>query len=135
MNHANIVEPLQVCIKGIVNVFPIWLFVNSVLDGWAMPNHLGNIIIYILIPPVLVSENYAALFSGVLKSANFSDWSDPPPFLKIHCFYPPLFPKIHRFFPSKLPKKSATKFFGSEMTPPPSEVFRKFIQNGPRNCP
>ena len=27
-------------------------------------------------------------------------------------------------------KKIATKFFGSERTPPPSEIFRKFIHFG-----
>ena len=48
---------------------------------------------------------------------------------------PPLFPKIHRFYPPKITEKTATKFFGSEMTPPPSEVFRKFIQNGPCDRP
>ena len=47
-------------------------------------------------------------------ATNFSDWSDPP-----------LFPKIHRFYPSKLPPKTATNFFGSEMTPP----LRKFSEN------
>ena len=49
---------------------------------------------------------------------------------------PPLFPKIHCFYRPKISGKTATKFFGSEMTPPPhSEVFRKFIEFGRGNCP
>ena len=39
---------------------------------------------------------------------------------------PPLFPKIHCFYRPKIFEKTATKFFGSEMTPPP---LRKFSEN------
>ena len=62
----------------------------------------------------------------VLKSATkFSDWCDPPLFFRKFIVSTPLFPKVHRFFPSKLTKKSATKFFGSEMTTPPLGSFPK----------
>ena len=67
-------------------------------------------------PPV----KNVALFLGGPKICNeiHSDWRDPPP-----------------FSPKKLPKKNATQFFGSEMTPPHSEVFRKFIEFGPGSHP
>ena len=78
-------------------------------------------------------------------SENFQTASDPPPpyfrktmlrffrearkfatkFIRIGVT-PPLFPKIHRFYPPKITEKTATKFFGSEMTPPP---LRKFSEN------
>ena len=39
-------------------------------------------------------------------------------------------------FPQKITEKTATKFFGSEMTPHPhSEVFRKFIEFGTDSHP
>ena len=38
---------------------------------------------------------------------------------------PPLFPKIHCFYRPKIFEKTATKFFGSEMTPPPFGSFPK----------
>ena len=38
---------------------------------------------------------------------------------------PPLFPKIHCFYRPKISGKTATKFFGSEMTPPPFGSFPK----------
>ena len=50
---------------------------------------------------------------------------------------PPLFPKIHCFYPSKLPQKPQRNFgfwIGND-PPPPSEVFRKFIPNGPCDRP
>ena len=44
---------------------------------------------------------------------------------------PPLFPENSTLFPSKLPKKRNEIFWIGNDPPPPSEVFRKFIQNGP----
>ena len=49
--------------------------------------------------------------------------SDPRPFSRKFIIFPP----------QNYREKNATTFFGSEMTP--SEVFREFIQNGPRNRP
>ena len=39
---------------------------------------------------------------------------------------PPPFPKIHRFYPPKITEKTATEFFGSEMTP---EVYKIYDES------
>ena len=63
------------------------------------------------------SENYVALFLGGPKICNeiHSELRDPPPFFR----------KIQRFYSPKNTEKTATKFFGSEMTPPPFGSFPK----------
>ena len=60
---------------------------------------------------------YVALFLGGPKICNeiHLDWRDLPPFSKNSSFYLP-----------KITEKTATKFFGSEMTPLP---LRKFSEN------
>ena len=46
------------------------------------------------------------------------------------------FPQKFSIFPLEITAKTATTFFGSDMTPPThSEVFRKFIQNRTVNRP
>ena len=70
-------------------------------------------------PPTLISENYVALFGNKFFGMDRT---------------PSLFPENLTLFPLKI-TKNATKFFGSEMTPPPSEVFRKFTEFGPTDRP
>ena len=63
-------------------------------------------------PPALISENYVALFSGGAKLCNKFFWIGVTP---------PFFRKFVAFPPQKcsfIILKSATKFFGPEMTPP-----------------
>ena len=59
-------------------------------------------------------------------ATNFSDWSDPPPF-----------PENSSFFPLKITAKTTTKFFESEMSPPPGSVWWSnllLIQVAPSEC-
>ena len=58
------------------------------------------------------------------------EWKSPSTCVRDDSLY-----HFHCFSPQNYYTKTATKFFGSEMILPPSEVFRKFIQNGPHGSP
>ena len=100
-----------------------------------------------------VREDYLYQIQWIFGKLPNGLWPPPPPyfrktmlrffreaqkfatkFIRI-CVTPPLFPKIHCFYRPKISGKTATKFFGSEMTPPHSEVFRKFIDFGRGSLP
>ena len=97
--------------------------VRSFRNGWIsekFPNGLW---------PPLFREN-VAIFSELhndqhwICNKNFQIWNDLPPYFEV-------FPEIHDKKVQFLMQKIATKFFGSETSPPP---FRNFSKNHPSSC-